>query len=635
MSLVKGNAQVTTTKDSLLTLLQAAKEDTNKVKLYLDIGEQYELTDIVTAKNYYQKAKSLSEKLDYTHGLIKSINSYTFLLNIDNKLDSSLLLNKQAIQLANKLNDPLLQGKCNVNTGNSFAYMNMYDSAIAYYEKGKIFIEKAGDANIAAQVGDIMQNAYVNLKRYSEAVQFGEASLRYFRKTGDTASLARVLVNLGNSYYRAGYISKASAAYRESLILARKADYKVIELRAMNDIGNMYLGEMNTDSLKFYFENALAIANQINSQEGKSVAERGLAFYSFFKKDYTTAKLHIENALTISKENDLPLENSENLAAMSSILFAMQDIDQGEKYLRMANSLEDSLTGNDVRDKTLLLEKLYETEKKETQIKFQQAELRQKTNLNYFLMLGAAALLVIILLGYRNYRSRQKLQQTKIDELETEKQLTATEAVLIGEEQERTRLAKDLHDGLGGMLSGIKYSLSNMKENLIMTPGNAQVFERSIDMLDSSIKEMRRVAHNMMPEMLIKYGLNIALQEYCAEINNSGVVQVNYQPIGMEGANFEQTAALTIYRIVQELVNNTIKHAAAQNILVQPHVSDENKFLSLTVEDDGNGFDTTLLKDAKGIGWTNIQNRVEFLKGTIDIKSSLGNGTSILIEINI
>lgn len=232
-------------------------------------------------------------------------------------------------------------------------------------------------------------------------------------------------------------------------------------------------------------------------------------------------------------------------------------------------------------------------------------------------------------------QNRQKLQQAKIDELETEKQLTATEAVLKGEEQERSRLAKDLHDGLGGMLSGIKYSLSNMKENLIMTPGNAQAFERSIDMLDSSIKEMRRVAHNMMPEMLVKYGLNIALQEYCAEINNSGVVHINYQPIGMEGVNFEQTIALTIYRIVQELVNNTIKHAAAQNILVQPHVSDENKFISLTVEDDGNGFDIALLKDAKGIGWTNIQNRVEFLKGTIDIKSSPGNGTSILIEINI
>ena len=118
----------------------------------------------------------------------------------------------------------------------------------------------------------------------------------------------------------------------------------------------------------------------------------------------------------------------------------------------------------------------------------------------------------------------------------------------------------------------------------------------------------------------------------CAEINNSGVVQMNYQPIGMEGVNFEQTVALTIYRIVQELVNNTIKHAAAQNILVQPHVSDENKFLSLTVEDDGNSFDTALLKDAKGIGWTNIQNRVEFLKGTIDIKSTPGNGTSIFNE---
>jgi signal transduction histidine kinase len=244
-------------------------------------------------------------------------------------------------------------------------------------------------------------------------------------------------------------------------------------------------------------------------------------------------------------------------------------------------------------------------------------------------------MLIISLLIYRNYRNRQKLQQAKIEELETEKQLTATEAVLKGEEQERTRLAKDLHDGLGGMLSGIKFSLSNMKENLIMTPGNAQAFERSIDMLDSSIREMRRVAHSMMPEVLMKYGLDTAVKEYCNEIGRSGVLRINYQSVGMTGVNPEQITAVTVYRIVQELVNNSIKHAAAKNVLVQLHFSPKEKQLAITVEDDGKGFDTTLLKQSTGIGWSNIQNRVEFLKGKLDVNSSIGKGTSVLIEINV
>ena len=282
----------------------------------------------------------------------------------------------------------------------------------------------------------------------------------------------------------------------------------------------------------------------------------------------------------------------------------------------------------------------YETEKKEIQIErlkadkeLQQLSIRQKNTLNYILIGSAFTLLIISLLTFRNYKQKQKIQEQRISELEKEKQLTATEAVLKGEEQERTRLAKDLHDGLGGMLSGIKYSLNTMKGNLIMTPDNSQAFERSMDMLDSSIKEMRRVAHNMMPEALVKFGLDTALKDLCNDVNQSGALQVNYLSIGMENAAIEQTTAITIYRIVQELINNTMKHAAAKTAILQVAKSDSH--LSVTVEDDGKGFDKTVLNQAKGIGWSNIQNRVEFLKGTLDVQSEKEKGTSVHIELNI
>jgi signal transduction histidine kinase len=274
----------------------------------------------------------------------------------------------------------------------------------------------------------------------------------------------------------------------------------------------------------------------------------------------------------------------------------------------------------------------YETEKKDNQLKLQQATIRQKNTLNYISIGSVAALLIISLLSYRNYRNKQRLQQQRIVELETEKKLTATEAVLKGEEQERTRLAKDLHDGLGGMLSGIKYSFNTMKGNLVMTPDNAQAFERSMDMLDSSIKEMRRVAHNMMPEALVKFGLDTALKDFCNDVNQSGALKVNYQSIGLNEATIDQTTGITIYRIVQELLNNTMKHAAAKNAIVQ--VSKIDGVLSVTVEDDGKGFDTSILKQAKGIGWDNIKHRVEFLKGKLDVNSQPEKGTSVHIEFN-
>jgi two-component system, NarL family, sensor kinase len=170
-----------------------------------------------------------------------------------------------------------------------------------------------------------------------------------------------------------------------------------------------------------------------------------------------------------------------------------------------------------------------------------------------------------------------------------------------------------------------------MKGNLIMTPDNALAFERSIDMLDSSISEMRRVAHNMMPEALLKFGLTTAISDFCNDINQSGAIKVNCQMIGMEEVEIEQTKSVTIYRIVQELVNNVIRHAAAKNALIQ--LTHNNGEVSVTVEDDGRGFNTTILEGSKGMGWMNIQNRIDFLRGKWDIYSKPGEGTSVHITL--
>jgi signal transduction histidine kinase len=137
----------------------------------------------------------------------------------------------------------------------------------------------------------------------------------------------------------------------------------------------------------------------------------------------------------------------------------------------------------------------------------------------------------------------------------------------------------------------------------------------------------------MMPEALVKFGLDTALKDFCNDITNSGALQVSYHSIGLENIVIEQTTAITIYRVVQELINNSIKHAAARSAIVQ--LTKEHNQLSITVEDDGKGFDTNLLNLSKGIGWSNIQNRVEFLKGKLDVNSQPDKGTSVLIELTV
>jgi signal transduction histidine kinase len=625
--------QLVMNRDSLLKLLPAAKDDTAKVQLYLDIGNAYDLDDTKTAGEYYLMAGELSKRLRYNKGTIKFISNYTAVLNARGSFDSSLLLNKQSIQLANSLGDDIVLGKTWANTGNVFNYLAQYDSAAFYYETAKMFFERAGDNILRGRMSDLLQELYWQLGKYQKGITLGTEAVSLLKNTGDNLPLGRAFLNLGNNYASFGYADSAYKCYNTALAISKSTGYKVLELACMQGLADIYLKKFEPSRMRPYYEKALAISKEIGSYDGEAIARRGLALYFLLKNELGPAKEDISKALSITDSLGLKYDHVNNLKVLASILFASHDMREAEQCLDSASRMENRLSGDEMQKNTLAIEKKFETEKKETQIKLQQEQLRQRSILNYFLIAGSASLLLILLLSYRNYRNRKKLQQSRIDELETERQLTAAEAVLKGEEQERTRLARDLHDGLGGMLSGIKFSLRNMKENLIMTPDNAQAFERSIDMLDSSIKEMRRVAHNMMPEMLLRYGLNIAVEEFCNEINRSGAIHANYQFVGANDKTIDQTIAVTVYRIVQELVNNAIKHANAQNVLVQLQVSDQEKLLMITVEDDGKGFDKGLLAGSKGMGWSNIQNRVDFLKGKMDINSELGKGTSVLIQI--
>jgi signal transduction histidine kinase len=445
--------------------------------------------------------------------------------------------------------------------------------------------------------------------------------------------LSRSLLNLGNSYQSSDFPDSALSCYKEALLISKKISYQQGQIANLLGIGNIFFHRYNADMMKPYFEEALTLAKQSGDQQAASIALRGMAFYYLLKKELDKAKKFCVASLQMADSAGTKYDKYESMHALSSILYAQGNIIDAERVKDQMNELENEIRGDELQQKTILIEKKFETGKKEAQIKLQQAQLQQKNTLNYLLGGTAFSAILIGFFGYRNYQHRQKLQQAKIDELETEKQLTVTEAVLKGEEQERTRLAKDLHDGLGGMLSGIKHSLSNIKENLIVTPDNMQAFERSIDMLDGSIREMRRVAHNMMPEILLKYGLDTALKEFCAEVDLSGALHVQYQSIGLANSTIDQTISVTIYRVVQELVNNVIKHAAAKNVLVQVHLSEQ--LMALTVEDDGKGFDVNALQQSPGIGWSNIKNRIEFLKGRLDVQSDKDSGTSVWIEVKV
>ncbi len=211
------------------------------------------------------------------------------------------------------------------------------------------------------------------------------------------------------------------------------------------------------------------------------------------------------------------------------------------------------------------------------------------------------------------------ITEQKLLRLKKEKELSQLQASVLGEENERKRLAQELHDGLGGLLSSVKLAL----------PKNDPDPDLAIKLLDKASTELRQIAQNLMPVNLNKFGLIAAIQDLCNEKQESGL-DIFFQSIQLD-PNALQKIELHIYRIVQELVNNAIKHAKASEILVQ--LSAHNAYLFITVEDNGIGMKTALQSPKGHFGLDNIRSRLELLGGTMQIESKPNEGSSINIQI--
>ena len=630
-----GVAQTVSKKDSLIHALQSAKEDTSKIRLLLNIQKLYSTKNYDSSYYYLDEANKLARK-------IKS-DKFDFYINVgfaeyyyyNNDYKKSIEYALKNKELAEKENDMKLLAKTYNNLSAIYNHFGQHRAAIDCILKCLDISEKTKDSLSFPIRNLTASNTYFNLKQFDKSIIYAGKAIEFGKTFNNPFAVLMGLNNLSASYSQLNMLDSSTSISKRQLEFAKQQEDIVNINYALLNLCYDNFRNGNIKALESYAKELTEYAKKLPDRRTAAEVHNALALSLISQQKYTSAKAELDTGINMARE-EVNADALGNLYRSYSIFYYMQgNIKEGGNYSFKYDSLISATNLKELNFYTEELETKYSVEKKEAQIKAQQSVIRQKNIQNYVFLISAAIFLIALMLAWRNYKIRRKIQQQRITELETEKQLAATEAVLKGEEQERTRLAKDLHDGLGGMLSGIKHSLSNMKENLIMTPDNARAFERSIDMLDSSIREMRRVAHNMMPEVLVRSGLNTALKEFCNEIDRSGVIHTNYQAIGMDNVEVEQTIAITIYRIVQELVNNSIKHAAAKNVLVQVHAAEQEKLLTVTVEDDGQGFDTAALKQSAGIGWSNIQNRVEFLKGKLDIVSSPGKGSSVLIEINI
>jgi signal transduction histidine kinase len=634
-------------KDSVLKVvkqIRARPVDTLQVRLLRELGYDIGSMDSALAKEVI--TESLEKSLTLKDG--RAITSAYRMLGLwysgVGDLDNAIKCYRNAQAAAQQHDLPYLESGAYFNMGNIKYYKGEYDSSIYYYLKTQDIFERPDlikkDGEMTQRVldkrkSDLYSNissVFNTLGNFKKSNEYIDKALAIARSYNAKAVIAQYIQQKADNLSQSGEVEQALRARLQHLpdMEASSIEKPFIQTY-YHSIARDYEKLEKIDSAKIYAGKGLALARILEVPDALASANLLMGRLAVKEKNFTVADSYLSKAIGYYSVSENQEEQREYYDVMQQLHFGKGDFKSAYEYLQKYQAVNDTILNGERTRQFSEREARYQSEVKDAQIAAKNAAIKQKNLWNILLGGSLAALVVIGLLSYRNYRHKQSIQRQRIVELETEKQLAATESVLKGEEQERTRLAKDLHDGLGGMLSGIKYSMNAMKGNLIMTPENASAFERSMEMLDSSIHEMRRVAHNLMPEALVKFGLDAALRDFCNDISQSGVLSVTYQSVGLEGRDTDQSVAITIYRIVQELLNNTMKHASAQHAVVQ--VSRSGEDISITVEDDGKGFDTAILQKSSGIGWSNIRHRVELMKGKMDVLSSPGKGTSVYIEL--
>lgn len=582
-----------------------------------------------------------------TNNLLEKVNKYT-----ENRNDSAPIFALQAVIVAEKAGLVSHISKALEGLGGYYMTKENFPEAINSYIHALKLEEKLGNERRMADMYDLLGAVYFYQEIFSKSLDYNQKALSIYQNLKDTLHIAKVFSHLGSLYTSHEYCEKrtpdqtkadyetALNYFQQSLNLLEKKQVQEGIVQAWSNIGNLYRRMGELDQALGYVQKAVNHYRETKNMNQLPAALRMLGLIY-------NRQLKYDQALACMLESQ---EIGERAKLTNGIQFLYEDIAQtyenqhdyknSLRYYKKYMTLRDSVYNNEKSKQIFELETKYQAEKKQSEIERLTLVKQQRTLLIYVLI---ATLMIVSLIGYsyfRNIRNKKIITEQKLEikekqllELEKERQLTAAKSVLQGEEAERSRLAGDLHDGLGGLLTGVKLKLSSMKENSIITSENLAHFNHALDLLDTSITEMRRVAHNLMPETLMHYGLRTALNDFIKQVEPEGLPIIRFNTFG-EDLRYEKEIEITLYRISQELVTNAIKHAQAKQIDIQ--LFTEKDRICVQVNDNGIGFDPEGIDHlTAGKGLKNIRDRVTAFNGRFEFISQHGKGTESTIEFLI
>ena len=587
------------------------------------------------------------------------------------KPDSALVIYKSIIKESRKANLPLYTFKATQYSGIVFSDNGRYDSAQVYYEKALEISKTSGNRTGEGAVYINLGNVFLFRSLYPEAIESYHSGIRIYEVEKDTNKLSIAYRNLSGLYRELedythyeeylnksiditrdsvslGYLyndrikyfidkeklKKAKEALNRTLQFVKTSKNKRVLFFTHRNQGEYYRAIYKPNKAVEYYLKALKDLEYFKDLYFEMDLYKVLSYTYIDLKDTQKAKLYILKTQSIAEQ----LKAQEVIAKSYEVLAEIDFIENPSKaytFLQKGKAINDSIKQTEYYNKIAELEEEFQSQKKDIALANQKVELEQlenkalkSENQLYLSILIGGLFVLISLTSIWFYKREQRLKKKEIYRLQLEKEKEKLEALITGEEQERKRLAKDLHDGINGDLSALKFKLLAF-ESSNFTNEQHKGYQVFIDMLDQSCALIRHISHNLAPPSIRDFGLLESVKQFCSKLNVFEEAHIEFYTYG-DQVRFSELIETNIYRIVQELVLNAIKHSEAKEIFVQLNFTDKN--LNITVEDDGKGFNKD--ENFKGIGLKNIHSRVEFLNGGMEISSN-NEGTSVLISLFI
>ncbi|MBC7902983.1 MAG: hypothetical protein H7Y27_06155 [Gemmatimonadaceae bacterium] len=553
-----------------------------------------------------------------------------FYYNNTGKSAQALALAEKNFKLLTQENVQIdLLPKTSSLAGFSLMKLNRQKDASAWFYSSLKSADKIGDKISAFKARNNIGWVLMELNQYPQAIENFKEVISLLNANGIEDKYGAVYNNIASCY---GSLLQYDSTYKYAKIgIAVSEKYSDVAAHAngLNIMGTFLTHEKKYEEALTYFIKA----KPIREKQGDPffiVSDMAAMAELYARLGRTKEGLAIcDSALKIAEGNELSAKMPMIYQSMAANYEAAARYREAGEVYKKLNALKDSLYADANPSALAEMQTKYETEKKEQQIAIQQLTIH-KQNVRLWTILGLIVIAAAI--TWLFYNRHQLRQRARLQEEMIKQQDLSARAVMEAEEKERQRIARDLHDGVGQMMSAARMNLSSLESEFTGDRDSRKLkVEKIIGLVDDSCREVRSVSHSMMANALAESGLAKAVGDFIAKID-AGKLKMSLHTEGLETRLDSQTESV-LYRVIQESVNNVIRHADAARLDIS--IIRDAEGVSVSIEDNGRGFDMSRLVGGEGIGLKNIRSRIEFLKGTVEFDTGKGKGTLVAIHIPV